>query len=163
GEGADGRVVVSRPEAHRAPARGRPAHADQAALRQAQLRDAVRLLRRGDASAQALRRDQAADGGGEPGGGDGPGGTRVSRTGPAILVRLQTAVRERQRVLLGYVDQQGMSSQRIVRPTALDGGWLTAWDDLSGGPRRFVLHRVTAVADLPDPFAPDVPSPSPPD
>ena len=70
-----------------------------------------------------------------------------------ILVRLQAAVRDRRRVVLGYVDQQGTPSDRIVRPTALDGGWLTAWDENSGAPRRFVLHRVTAVADVADPFA----------
>jgi predicted DNA-binding transcriptional regulator YafY len=70
-----------------------------------------------------------------------------------ILVMLQEAVRERRRVLLGYVDRQGTPSNRIVRPTAMDGGWLTAWDERSGGPRRFVLHRVTGVSDVGDAFA----------
>jgi predicted DNA-binding transcriptional regulator YafY len=69
-----------------------------------------------------------------------------------ILVLLQGAVRDRRRVLLGYVDQQGAPSDRIVRPTVVEGGWLTAWDELSAGPRRFVLHRVTGVADIDDAF-----------
>jgi len=168
-EGADGRVVVSRPETHRTPARARPAAADPAAVRRGQLRDAVRLVRRGDESARALRLATGAGagvsagvsgGGGGGAGGGGAGGTAASgdgtdglvRSAPMILVRLQAAVRDRRRVVLGYVDQQGTPSDRIVRPTALDGGWLTAWDENSGGPRRFVLHRVTAVADVADPF-----------
>ncbi|OHV40051.1 hypothetical protein BCD49_10045 [Pseudofrankia sp. EUN1h] len=150
-EGPDGRVVVSRPEAHRTPARARSASADPAAVRRGQLRDAVRLVRRGDETARALR--QVGTGGA---GARGAGGGEVDglvRTAPMILVRLQAAVRDRRRVVLGYVDQQGTASDRIVRPTALDGGWLTAWDENNGAPRRFVLHRVTAVADVPDPFA----------
>ncbi|OHV44334.1 helicase C-terminal domain-containing protein [Pseudofrankia sp. BMG5.36] len=147
-EGPDGRVVVSRPEAHRTPARARAAAADPAAVRRGQLRDAVRLVRRGDENARALRLAGVGPGG--------TGGSQVDglvRAAPMILVRLQAAVRDRRRVVLGYVDQQGTPSDRIVRPTALDGGWLTAWDENSGAPRRFVLHRVTAVADVADPFA----------
>jgi predicted DNA-binding transcriptional regulator YafY len=67
-----------------------------------------------------------------------------------VLVTLQGAVRERRKVLLGFVDEQGAPSEGVVRPLALDGGWLTAWDDRSGGPRRFVLHRVTGVAEIDD-------------
>jgi hypothetical protein len=149
-EGPDGRVVVSRPEAHRTPARARPAAADPVAARRGQLRDAVRLLRRGDESARALRLSGAGAGALAAGAADVAG---VARSGPLILVRLQAAVRERRRVLLGYVDQQGSASDRIVRPTALDGGYLTAYDETTGAPRRFVLHRVTAIADVADPFA----------
>jgi hypothetical protein len=145
-EAPDGRIVVSRPETHRTPARARPAAADPAAVRRGQLRDAVKLVRRGDESARTLR----LAGGAESTFGAGAEG--VVRSAPLILVRLQGAVRDRRRVLLGYVDQQGTSSDRIVRPTALDGGWLTAWDETAAAPRRFVLHRVTAVADVADPF-----------
>jgi len=148
-EGADGRVVVSRPEAHRTPARARSAAADPVAVRRGQLRDAVRLVRRGDESAQALRLAGVRAGGTTGSLSELEG---LVRSAPMILVRLQAAVRDRRRVVLGYVDQQGTPSDRIVRPTALDGGWLTAWDENSGGPRRFVLHRVTAVADVADPF-----------
>jgi hypothetical protein len=71
------------------------------------------------------------------------------QSAPLILVTLQDAVRDRSWILLGYVDQQGAPSNRIVRPTAMDGGWLTAWDERSGAPRRFVLHRVTGVTVVP--------------
>ncbi|THJ74800.1 helicase-associated domain-containing protein [Candidatus Frankia alpina] len=141
-EAPDGRVVLSRPATHRTPARPRPAPVDVADGRLAQARDVLRLVRRGDDSAQAMR---AAGGvaGAEIG---------LTRSAPLILVMLQGAVRDRRRVLLGYVDQQGTSSDRIVRPTAVDGGWLTAWDELSAGPRRFALHRVTGVADIDEMF-----------
>lgn len=147
-EGPDGRVVVSRPEAHRTPARTRSAAADPAAVRRGQLRDAVKLVRRGDESARTLR---LAGGAATTFGNSSVEG--LVRSAPLILVRLQAAVRERRRVLLGYVDQQGTPSDRIVRPTALDGGWLTAWDETAAAARRFVLHRVTGVADVVDPFA----------
>ncbi|WP_045876817.1 helicase-associated domain-containing protein [Pseudofrankia sp. DC12] len=147
-EGPDGRVVVSRPETHRTPARARSAAADPAAVRRGQLRDAVKLVRRGDENARALR---LAGGAATTFGNSEVEG--LVRSAPLILVRLQAAVRERRRVLIGYVDQQGTPSDRIVRPTALDGGWLTAWDETAAAPRRFVLHRVTAVADVVDPFA----------
>ncbi|MBL7502088.1 helicase-associated domain-containing protein [Frankia sp. CNm7] len=158
-EGADGRVLVSRPQAHRTPARARSAAADPAAVRRGQLRDAVRLVRRGDESARALRlagigtgansRQASRNGSADPAGG-GPDG--LVRSAPMILVSLQAAVRERRRVLLGYVDAQGKQSDRIVRPTSVEGGWLTAWDETVNGPSRFVLHRVTGVADITDPF-----------
>jgi hypothetical protein len=46
-----------------------------------------------------------------------------------------------------------MATDRIVRPSGLEGGYLTAFDETTGSSRRFVLHRVTAVADVADPFA----------
>lgn len=147
-EGPDGRIVISRPQAHRTPARVRSAAADPAAIRRGQLRDAVKLVRRGDENARALRLAGAP----ATTFGDGAGVEGLVRSAPLILVRLQNAVRDRHRVLLGYVDQQGTPSDRIVRPTALDGGWLTAWDETAAALRRFVLHRVTAVADVTDPF-----------
>ncbi|ABD13747.1 hypothetical protein E0F15_03785 [Frankia sp. B2] len=141
-EAPDGRVVLRRPAAHRTPARPRAASVDVADTRINQLRDVVRLVRRGDDSARAVR---AA--------GEVPGiEVGLTRSAPLILVLLQGAVRDRRRVLLGYVDQQGAPSDRIVRPTVVEGGWLTAWDELSAGPRRFVLHRVTGVADIDDAF-----------
>jgi hypothetical protein len=139
-EAPDGRVLLSRPPVHRTPARSRPAPADVADTRLAQARDVLRLVRRGDDGARALRAAGGAAGA-ELG---------LTRSAPLILVMLQGAVRDRRRVLLGYVDQQGTTRDRIVRPTAVDGGWLTAWDEVSAAPRRFALHRVTGIADVAD-------------
>ncbi|WP_035751442.1 helicase-associated domain-containing protein [Parafrankia discariae] len=147
-EAPDGRIVLARPEVHRTPARTHPPAAESVATRANQLRDVVRLVRRGDDSTRAARAAQDA------------AGARLGlvRSAPVILVMLQGAVRDGRRVLLGYVNQQGTPSDRVVRPTLLEGGWLTAWDELSEAPRRFALHRVTGVADIDDPFGgPPVP------
>jgi len=149
-EAADGRVLLSRPTVHRTPARPRPASADVADSRLAQARDVLRLVRRGDDGAREVQAAIRAARSGA--GGDGGGGLGLTRSAPLILVMLQGAVRERRRVLLGYVDQQGTPRDRIVRPTAVEGGWLTAWDEITAGPRRFALHRVTGVADVDDTF-----------
>lgn len=137
-EAPDGRVLLSRPTTHRTPARARPTSGDVADSRLAQARDVLRLVRRGDDSARTLRAARSTD----------IAGFGLTRSAPLILTMLQNAVREKQRILLGYVDQQGTPRDRIVRPTALDGGWLTAWDELTDQPRRFALHRVTGIAEL---------------
>ncbi|MCK9874438.1 helicase-associated domain-containing protein [Frankia sp. Ag45/Mut15] len=137
-EAPDGRVLLSRPTTHRTPARARSSSGDVADSRLAQARDVLRLVRRGDDSARTLRAARSTD----------IAGFGLTRSAPLILTMLQDAVREKQRILLGYVDQQGTPRDRIVRPTALDGGWLTAWDELTDQPRRFALHRVTGIAEL---------------
>ncbi|SNQ47546.1 Helicase conserved C-terminal domain [Frankia canadensis] len=142
-EAADGRVLLSRPTVHRTPARSRPASNDVADSRLAQARDVLRLVRRGDDGAREVRAAVDAARG---------VGVGFTRSAPLILVMLQGAVRERRRVLLGYVDQQGTPRDRIVRPTAVDGGWLSAWDEISAASRRFALHRVTGVAEVDDTF-----------
>jgi predicted DNA-binding transcriptional regulator YafY len=48
-------------------------------------------------------------------------------------------------VLIGYVDAAGVATQRVVRPLAVRGGQLTAWDSAQGRPREFAVHRVTSV------------------
>jgi Helicase conserved C-terminal domain len=135
-EGPDGRIVLSRTPPHRAPGRGRPAWIDPAGARS--WADLVALIRRGDDTSHAARLAGGAAAG--------PGGPATS--GPAILVALADAARNGSRVLLGYVDQDGMSTQRIVAPTTVGGGYLMAWDERDGATRRFVLHRVTSTLEL---------------
>jgi len=48
-------------------------------------------------------------------------------------------------VLIGYVDAAGVATQRVLRPLAVQGGRLTAWDPAQGRPREFAVHRVTSV------------------
>ncbi|WP_239309809.1 helicase-associated domain-containing protein [Frankia sp. Cj3] len=141
GEGPDGRVVLHRPEVHRTPGRPRPSSAESVGVRNEQFRDVVRMVRRGDDSARAARAASAAIGSVPD---------RMVRTAPLILVTLQGAARTGRRMLLGYVDQQGKSSERIVRPMVVDGGWVTVWDERATTTRRFALHRVTGVMDVED-------------
>ena len=48
-------------------------------------------------------------------------------------------------MLIGYVDNHGTSTERIVDPLGLEGGWLTAHDHRSEEIRTFAVHRITAV------------------
>ncbi len=141
GEGPDGRVVLSRPEVHRTPGRPRPSTAEVQGSRNEQLCGVVRMIRRGDDSSRTARAAAAAIGSVAGG---------MVRSAPLILVALQGAARTGRRVLLGYVDQQGMPSDRVVRPVIVEGGWVTAWDQRATATRRFALHRVTGVLDVED-------------
>ncbi|MGI9123486.1 MAG: helicase-associated domain-containing protein, partial [Mycobacterium sp.] len=71
------------------------------------------------------------------------GGVRVD---PAVaMALLQQAALHGTDVLIGYVDAAGVATQRVVRPLALHGGQLMAWDEAQGRPREFAVHRVTSV------------------
>lgn len=71
------------------------------------------------------------------------GGMRVD---PAVAIALlQQAAIHGTDVLIGYVDAAGVATQRVVRPLAIRGGQLTAWDPAQGRPREFAVHRVTSV------------------
>jgi len=59
---------------------------------------------------------------------------------------LQQACRARRSVWIGYVDAQGVASQRVVDPISVGGGVLEAFDSAATELRRFALHRITSVA-----------------
>ena len=183
-EGPDGRVRFSRPTAHRTPARtparggvvgppaggpaggsagsagvagaagprGGPAGGGNAML------GVTRLLRQSDEMSRAARVARAVA--------RAPGRGPAIYGAPRILAGLREAIRSGQRILLGYVDQQGGGADRIVRPLAFDGGFLTAIDAApaaaspgaattpnprarpgrpAGAPRTFALHRITSL------------------
>jgi predicted DNA-binding transcriptional regulator YafY len=44
------------------------------------------------------------------------------------------------------VDHHGSTSERVVDPVRVEGGWLTAYDHRSGEVRSFAAHRITGVA-----------------
>jgi predicted DNA-binding transcriptional regulator YafY len=120
-------AVVSRSEARRTPAHARPARAELT-LSAEQAARAVRQLREGDRAAAAGR---AAD---------------DDRSSATTLARLQQAILERRRVWVGYVDPAGRRIERIVEPLALDGGYLSAYDQTSDTTRVFAVHRITGVS-----------------
>lgn len=61
------------------------------------------------------------------------------------MALLQQAAEAQAEVLMGYVDNAGMATQRMVRPLVVNGGQLLAWDSATGYPREFSMHRVTTV------------------
>lgn len=134
-EGPDGSVVVVRAEARRAPDRpaagaplvDRPSPAEQV------LGAAVRAVRAGERSAAS--RPAAAT----------PG--RLGPSGSArTLAELRTALEHGTSVWIGYVDQHGTTSERIVDPVTVEGGWLAAFDHRAGEVRSFAVHRITGIA-----------------
>ncbi|MFI6870392.1 helicase-associated domain-containing protein [Nocardia sp. NPDC050406] len=98
-----------------------------------QLESLVAELRAGERAAQA-RSGQAVRSDG-------------SRTNTAAaLALLQLAARVRRAVHIGYVDAQGVASQRVVEPLKVGGGQLDALDPVTGAVRHFTLHRIASVA-----------------
>jgi hypothetical protein len=97
-----------------------------------QLAATVREIRAGDAALSARRTEAVRQ---VPG---------VTTAGTLEL--LSRAVREGTPVWLGYVDNQGSGSQRMVRPVSLVGGFLQGYDERRGENRTFAVHRITSVA-----------------
>jgi predicted DNA-binding transcriptional regulator YafY len=66
------------------------------------------------------------------------------------MAALREAIETGATIVIGYVDNQGASSDRVVDPLSLDGGSLTAHDHRSDDVRTFAVHRITTVRPLPD-------------
>ena len=62
------------------------------------------------------------------------------------MTALRQAVAARASVLIAYVDNHGASTERIIDPLGLEGGWLTALDHRSEEIRTFAVHRITSVS-----------------
>ncbi len=128
-EAADGTVRIARPDLLRARSpRGRSARNARAAHESAHVAQVVNAVRAGDRVA----------------------GSRPSVPSPVLspsgsLAALREAVETGASVLIGYVDNHGSSSERIVDPLRVEGGWLTAHDHRSDDTRTFAVHRITAV------------------
>jgi hypothetical protein len=122
---ADGRRVQAKPKRHR-PGEPVALPPEQAAL-------AVTALRAGDLAARAARRSPS-------------GGTTTHMSD--VLAFLQDAASTGRQVWIGYVDQQGRSTSRVVEPRTVAGGFVTAYDHLRGEDRTFSVHRVTGVAEI---------------
>jgi hypothetical protein len=139
-EGGDGTVVVSRPDERRTGPRSRPQRlvSDPPAPSPAVAASIVRALR--SAERGASRGAQTR----------GPGlGTDVPRTAMAeTLAVLRNAADKGASVWLGYVDNDGVSAERVVDPVTINGGQLTAYDHRTDAVRQFAVHRVTGVAPL---------------
>ncbi|TDC85468.1 helicase-associated domain-containing protein [Actinomadura sp. 7K507] len=145
-EAPGGGVIVTRPDAQRADP---PPTAEIVRLRPAERTDAsmvsaaVRALRAGDAASRhgAEQARQRADA---------PSGEPPRSPAMATIDRLRAAVERGGRVWIGYLDQQGQASSRIVEPVRVEGGFLTGYDATRAAVHRFALHRITGVSELTD-------------
>ena len=61
------------------------------------------------------------------------------------LALLRDAAESGTTVLIGYVDNHGASSERLVDPLRVEAGQLTAHDHRSDDTRTFAIHRITTV------------------
>lgn len=128
-EAMDGTVRVARPDQRRARTPKEPrGHHLRAARETAHLSQVVTAIRAGDRAASSRPTDPDS---------------RLTPSGS--LAALRDAVETGSTVLIGYVDNHGASTERVVDPVKVDGGWLTAYDHRSDDTRTFAVHRITAV------------------
>ncbi|MFL1376212.1 helicase-associated domain-containing protein [Nocardiopsis protaetiae] len=136
-EGGDGAMRLSRPEARRAEPVEVPPDPPSVAPTAERVRETVRAVRAGDAAATVARRSVPLPE-------DGPPGSRAG----AVLEVLSRAAADGRRLWIGYTDTDGRQGGRIIGPSSVDGGFVTAHDETRGAVQRFAIHRITAVAEL---------------
>jgi hypothetical protein len=129
-ESPEGMVVLSRPDEHRLPPRTRPTRVDAPGLPPDKVEAAVRSLRRAD---EATR-----------------DGKPMLTTAAEIIAAVQEAVLTGGRLRIGYVNASGATSDRIVAPISVGGGYFTAYDEQSDERRTFSIARVTGLAAVPE-------------
>lgn len=128
-EAPDGSVRVARRDLLRArrPRHRRPAAADQARV-EATAASVLGAIRAGD-RATASR----------------PASAGPATTPSGALAALREAIEAGTTVVIGYVDNHGAATDRVVDPLRLEGGQLTAHDHRSDDSRTFSVHRITVV------------------
>ncbi|MDP3892095.1 helicase C-terminal domain-containing protein [Nocardioides sp.] len=128
-EGPDGTVRVARRDLLRARSpRQRGAVGLSAAKETAHIASVVAAVRAGDRVASSR-----------------PSAPTAPTTPSGALAALREAVEAGEAVWIGYVDNHGTTSERVVDPVQVEGGWLTAYDHRSEDTRTFAVHRITAV------------------
>jgi XPB/Ssl2-like helicase family protein len=140
-EDASGAMVLRRPRARRAPPRRLAGHPralvdEQRPLPPPRLAGIVEQLRRADALARSARRA--------------PISLRIAANASGqehtqTMAVLQQALRDRNRVWVGYVDAHGGTAARLVRPVSIGAGYLRAEDERTETVHTFALHRITAA------------------
>ncbi|MFJ9842028.1 helicase-associated domain-containing protein [Kitasatospora sp. NPDC101155] len=138
-ESAEGDVLITRPDSHRTPPRTAPTPVPDGppSPDDTLLAAAIKAIRAGDRAATAARREPAPD------------PRQLPRTAAAeTLAALQTAVLLGERMWIGYLNAEGIASQRIIDPVKVEGGFVTAFDHHADELRTFALHRITGVAEL---------------
>lgn len=80
-----------------------------------------------------------------------PTSPAIATTPSSALAAIREAIELGETVVIGYVDNHGASSDRVVDPLRLEGGQLMAHDHRSDDERLFAVHRITTVAPLSPP------------
>ena len=133
-EAEDGTVHVARPDQLRARTpRDRRGTNLRSARESAHVAQVLTAIRAGDRATSSR-----------------PASPAESLTPSGSLAALREAIEGGATVLIGYVDNHGTSSERVVDPVRVEGGWLTAHDHRSDDTRTFAVHRITTVRPIPD-------------
>ncbi len=131
-EASDGTVHVARPDSLRARTpRDRRATAPRAAR-------AAREAAQGTHAVTAIRAGDRASAGR-------PASAAATLSPSGSMAALREAIEAGDSVLIGFVDNHGSSSERLVDPISLDAGSLIAHDHRSDDTRSFAVHRITTV------------------
>jgi hypothetical protein len=140
-ESSDGALVSLAADAPRVPARqhSRLARVRSAAIPDAQLSEVVTRLRASERLAAAMTQST----------------NRVTQqvpgvTSASILELLRSAIRGERTIALGYVDDTGTPSQRVLQPISLGGGMVRGHDPEDPRLRSYPLQRITTVSVLED-------------
>jgi hypothetical protein len=140
-ESADGAIVTLAVDAPRLPARphSRISRVRASAIGDAQLTEVVSRLRASEKLAYAVTQST----------------NRVSQqipgvTSASILELLRSAIRAERTIALGYVDDTGTPSQRVLLPISLGGGMIRGHDPDDSRLRSYPLQRITTVSLLDD-------------
>jgi hypothetical protein len=73
------------------------------------------------------------------------------RIDPAVTMSLlQRAAKDRDTLMIRYLDAAGVATQRVVSPITVRGAQLVAFDSASGRLRDFAIHRITSVVSADD-------------
>lgn len=135
-EAADGTVRVTRPDLLRARTPTQRPEAAEAAREAARVSAVVTAVRSGDRVAASRP------------------ATSPTTTPADSLTALRGAVESRATVVIGFLDNHGTASDRVVDPLVVEGGLLTAHDHRLEDVRDFPVHRITSVRYLPDGASP---------
>ncbi|WGL53168.1 helicase C-terminal domain-containing protein [Nocardioides sp. BP30] len=127
-EASDGSLHVARPDAQRARTPRRTPDGVGAARDAARVAAVVTAVRAGDQAA-ATRPASAVE----------------TLTPIGSLAALREAIDARVSVVIGYVDNHGTRSERLVEPLSVDGGQLRAHDRRADEVRLFAVHRISSV------------------
>ena len=112
-----------------------------------ELRDFVAVNALGDlsldfanqAAVKALRAGERADKA-KPAAGSGP-----KNTSSETMTLLNSALQDQLEVWIGYADKGGMTTERVIEPLSISGGFLSAFDVRSNEVRTFTVARITGV------------------
>ena len=141
-EDSGGAVITGHARTFRAPPRRPPAAASVLSVRgltAARLAGVVEALRAGDSATRAAGRVPAGVREATS------GGTTTSQAHLEAMAVLQQAIRDRQRVWVGYVDAHGQTMSRLLRPVSIGSGFLRAEDERTEMLHTLALHRITAA------------------